>query len=127
MKYDGWESTVRGVTLVFLQGQEPIKVHVDTADVCEVRDDLTEAVHDPRGYRAVDILVRDILPRDLIYVLGNYYTVTNLLSAEQFPDEHEYIVQFEDGSFSQIAKEVTLPGDQQVTVYRRPDDAAASM
>lgn len=121
-KYEGWEPAEGGVIIDF--GME---LFVATHDLIELRDDLTEAIHDARGYVALDIMVRDVLPRDLIYVLGNCYTVTNLLSAEQFPDEHEYIIQFENGSFTSVLTEVFLPGDQQVTVYRRPDDAAASM
>lgn len=127
MKYDGWEATVKGASLVFLGDGGLQKVHVDTSDLIELRDDLTEAIHDPRGYRALDIEVKDILPYDLIYVLGNPYTVSNLLSAEEFADEHEWIVQFSNNSYSQIATEVTLPGDQQVTVYRRYEDAARSL
>ena len=128
MKYDGWENTVNGVSLVFIQDGErsPFKVHVNTADLIEVRDDLNEAILDPHGYRAVDILVRDMWPRDVVYILGNHYRVTNLMTANRGHEDEGWVIQFSDGSFGEVTTEAVLPGDQQVTVYRRPEDAAAA-
>lgn len=95
------------------------EVVVNTSDLIELRDDLTEAIHAPRGYAAVDVMVQDLLPKDLIYVLGNHYTITNLLSAQTMNDETEWIIQFNDGAFREVGCEVVMPGDEQVTVYRR--------
>ncbi len=121
--YDGWEPFSGGVKLTFGKPeQDQLNVFVVGQDVNELRNDLVEAIHDSMGMEALDITVEEILPGDLIYVLSNPYRVTNTLIGKQFSDESAWIVQFSNGAFSSVENEVTLPGDQQITVYRRVDN-----
>lgn len=127
-KYLGWEPTKGGVDLEFdLLSDFSVHQFVNTSDLIELRDDLNEAILDPHGYRAVDVQVRDMWPHDVVYVLGNHYKVTNLMTTNRGHEDEGWVIQFTDGSFGEVTTEVVLPGDQQVTVYRRVHDAAAGM
>jgi hypothetical protein len=122
-KYSGWEPTEGGIFIAFGPDEDAPGVTVATSDLVELRDDLTEAILDPKGYQAVDTVVSDILPHDLIYVLGNHYEVMDTMLGHKFRDEEEWLIQFSNGAFTQVTTEVQLPGDQQVTVYRRAERA----
>lgn len=87
--------------------------------VRELRDDMEEAAMLSRGYERLELDVEEIHEGDQIFVLGHAVVVHNLLSGKHYGDEQEWTVQFEMSSFSAIPCEITLPGDQQVTIYRR--------
>jgi hypothetical protein len=110
-----WEPTPEGVSvdLMNMDTGGVNSVALSMVNVHELRDDMEEAAFLARGFDKVETFVSDIEPGDQIRLLGNNYTVNNLLRGG-----NGWVVQFEPNEHYDAVCELTLPPDMQVTVYR---------
>lgn len=113
-----WDLKGEGVE-VALGGREPQLLNV--SQVRELRDDMEEAAMEVRGHAKVEVMVQDLLPGDVIYVMGLQATITDLLTQRSKYRGPEWVIQFRLGTWSDHVTEAMLPGDQLVTAYRNPD------
>jgi hypothetical protein len=109
-----WEPNPRGVVLEFSKYKGANAVNLNMVCVRELRDDMEEADMLAKGFEKVDLMMAEIEPGDQIRVLGDNYTVQNILSHGDL----DWVIQFEPNTWHEGHFEVTLPYDKQVTVYR---------
>lgn len=106
----GWEPVTEGVQL-FLESGNPNNAFSGTlpmSSVMELRDDMEEALQLARRMEKVDCMASEVLQYDKVYIAGNVLMVSDVLSSREGTT-----LQFGEGY-----TEVTMPSDQQITVYR---------
>lgn len=109
-----WEPIPEGIILnldVPVAGK--FACQMPMSSVNELRADMEEASYLASGYEKIECQVSEIDDGDRIRLMGNTYTVLNLLQAPQ-----GWVIQFEPHSWTETLYELVLDGDETVTVWR---------
>lgn len=104
-----WEPVPMGTVLHIEDRKFGLNIHTAR----ELRDDMEEAVQLSAGYEKREVMVEHIQPKDKIFICGDWYVVTDILSK----GEGEWCIQFTDFTYHEFPFELILPWDKQVTVY----------